>query len=204
MPSPLPPARKTCFVTVGATASFSALIESVLSPSFVHALREHAYTELVVQYGADGETLFTTRKRTSPAVGIQISGFALDPSGLGRHMQAAQGRGDGSSAREGVVVSHAGSGTVLEALRLGIPLIVVPNNALLDDHQVELAEALAAQGYVVHARLDALEVALADAEGLRVRQRAWPPVNSGVHRQGGGGGGVGLKAVIDEEMGYLD
>lgn len=46
-----------------------------------------------------------------------------------------------------------GSGSILDALRVGVPLIVVPNPALLDNHQVELAEQLAAQGYVVHGDL---------------------------------------------------
>jgi len=70
---------------------------------------------------------------------------------------------------------------------------------LLDNHQVELAEALAAQEYVVHGKLNGLSQALADAEQLRQRQKDWPPPNSGVHRQAKGFGGV-----MDEEMGYLD
>lgn len=47
-----------------------------------------------------------------------------------------------------------GSGSILDALRVGVPLIVVPNHELLDNHQVELAEALAEQGYVVHGKLE--------------------------------------------------
>lgn len=47
-----------------------------------------------------------------------------------------------------------GSGSILDALRVGVPLIVVPNPSLLDNHQVELAEALQEQGYVVHGRLE--------------------------------------------------
>jgi beta-1,4-N-acetylglucosaminyltransferase len=82
-----------------------------------------------------------------------------------------------------------------------VPLIVVPNAALLDNHQVELAEALAEQEYVVHGHLDALPKALEDAEKLRQRQRQWPPPNSGVHRQATS---VGLKGILDEEMGFLD
>ena len=80
-----------------------------------------------------------------------------------------------------------------------MPLIVVPNSQLLDNHQIELAEALAEQGYVVHGKLGNLESALEDAEELRRQQRAWPPPNSGVHRQA-----KGLKGVLDEEMGFLD
>jgi beta-1,4-N-acetylglucosaminyltransferase len=104
-----------------------------------------------------------------------------------------------SLATEGVVVSHAGSGTILDALRIGIPLVVVPNETLLDNHQVELAEALAEQEYVVYGGLKKLPDALKEAEELRLRMKTWPPVNSGVHRQA-----KGLKGVMDEEMGFLD
>jgi len=89
-----------------------------------------------------------------------------------------------------------GSGSILDALRVAVPLIVVPNETLLDNHQVELAEALAEQEYVVHGRLTQLSQALTDAEKLRQRASQWPPVNSGPER--------GLKGIMDDEMGYLD
>ena len=92
-----------------------------------------------------------------------------------------------------------GSGTILDALRISVPLIVVPNEELLDNHQIELAGALAEQEYVVHGRLGQLTEALEDAEQLRKRSREWPPPNSGYHRQY-----KSLKTVIDDEMGFLD
>ena len=76
---------------------------------------------------------------------------------------------------------------------------MVPNEELLDNHQVELAEALAEQEYVVRGKLGRLAQALQDAEGLRVRTRSWPPPNAGYVRQP-----KTLKSVIDDEMGYLD
>ena len=42
-----------------------------------------------------------------------------------------------------------GSGSILGALRLGVPLVVVPNPTLKDNHQEELAQELQKQGYVV-------------------------------------------------------
>lgn len=38
-------------------------------------------------------------------------------------------------------------------MRIDVPLIAVPNTSLLHNHQVDLAEELARQGYLVHGRL---------------------------------------------------
>jgi hypothetical protein len=46
-----------------------------------------------------------------------------------------------------------GTGSVLDALRIGVPVIVVPNPTLLDNHQVEFAEVMAKMGYAVHGHL---------------------------------------------------
>lgn len=92
-----------------------------------------------------------------------------------------------------------GSGTILDALRMSVPLVVVPNTDLLDNHQVELAQALAEQDYVVQGDKDNLAKALEEAEVLRKKQKSWPPPNAGVQREA-----KGLKGVLDEEMGFLD
>ena len=49
--------------------------------------------------------------------------------------------------------AEPGSGSILEALRIGVPLIVVPNTDLLHNHQVELAEELAKQDYVIYGKI---------------------------------------------------
>jgi beta-1,4-N-acetylglucosaminyltransferase len=95
------------------------------------------------------------------------------------------------------VLRLVGSGTILDALRIAVPLVVVPNEELLDNHQIELAEALAAQGYVVHGRLTELPMAIFATEDLRIRQQSWPPPNSESAAKG-------LRNVIDEELGRLD
>ncbi|KAF2137327.1 glycosyltransferase family 1 protein [Aplosporella prunicola CBS 121167] len=196
-------ARKHCFVTIGATAAFDALITAVFQQSFIQALVAAGYTDLLVQYGQRGKRLFAelSKQEHCKASGLAIHGFDFAKDGLFSQMRLAKGV-DGSnsnSAHEGVVVSHSGSGSILDALRIGVPLIVVPNPSLLDNHQLELAETLEDQGYVVHGDLGNLAPAIAKSEDLRQRQRSWPPINSGQHRRA-----QGLQGVLDEEMGFLD
>lgn len=70
-------------------------------------------------------------------------------------------------------MSHAGSGSVFEALSLGRPLVVVPNPILMDNHQAELAEHLEREGVAARAEPEAASLAAA------------------VRAVGGGGGGGG-------------
>lgn len=97
---------KLCFLTVGATASFSALIEAAVSPAFLTALESQGYTELSVQYGQDGKQLFEECKAVAQRTSkLTVTGFDLDKVGLGKHMRRAKG---GKDSAEGVVISHAG------------------------------------------------------------------------------------------------
>ena len=47
-----------------------------------------------------------------------------------------------------LILSHAGAGTVMEALRLKKKLVVVINTLLMDNHQTELAGAMAKRGHL--------------------------------------------------------
>ena len=131
--------RKRCFVTIGATAPFDRLLKAVLAPSFLRTLREYDYTELRLQYGKEGKQLFESfmqQHRNSPdgIAGLDITGFGLN--------------------QDGVVISHAGSGSILDAMRYSVPCVVVPNTDLLHNHQLELAQELARLQYVVHGKLE--------------------------------------------------
>jgi UDP-N-acetylglucosamine transferase subunit ALG13 len=72
-----------------------------------------------------------------------------------------------------VVIAHAGAGSILSALRAGTPLVLAPRLACLaevgDDHQFELAGALASQRravVVTELSVEALAQAIAQAEQL--------------------------------------
>ncbi|OLL24845.1 UDP-N-acetylglucosamine transferase subunit alg13 [Neolecta irregularis DAH-3] len=129
------PTSTEVFVTVGST-SFNDLIEAILQCDVLNNLSSAGYRSLRIQFGS-GERVFAQRETASKD--IQISGFSYSSS-LDEEMKNAD-----------LVISHAGSGSILEALRLGKKLIVVANQNLMDNHQMELADRLSENHYLLKA-----------------------------------------------------
>ncbi|XP_011647069.1 UDP-N-acetylglucosamine transferase subunit ALG13 homolog [Pogonomyrmex barbatus] len=124
---------ETVFVTVG-TTKFDDLITTVLSPAILEALSARNYKRLILQIGNSNLEPDCTAR-----CGFQkIEIFKLSPS-IGEYMQLAN-----------LVISHAGAGSVLEALEYHKHLIVVTNNLLMDNHQIELAEQLYKDEHLYH------------------------------------------------------
>ncbi|XP_014468900.1 PREDICTED: UDP-N-acetylglucosamine transferase subunit ALG13 homolog [Dinoponera quadriceps] len=116
---------KTVFVTVG-TTKFDDLVNTVLNRAVLEALSARDYRRLILQTGNS-----SIEPDCSARCGFHsIESFKLSPS-IGKYMRSAD-----------LVISHAGAGSVLEALENGKHLIVVINDLLMDNHQVELAEQL--------------------------------------------------------------
>jgi beta-1,4-N-acetylglucosaminyltransferase len=161
--------KKQCFVTIGATAQFSQLLFSILNEDFIKSLQDLSYTHLRIQYGDyDGQVIFNdfmagsggTEGKVNEIMrskgignnslegsrnGVQISGFSYTKDGMMKEMV---------SAKEGCIICHAGAGSILDGLRVHVPLIVVPNEELMDNHQVELAETLESMGYATYGHLE--------------------------------------------------
>ncbi|KAL8784433.1 MAG: hypothetical protein Q9213_003956 [Squamulea squamosa] len=193
--------ERVCFVTIGATAAFDRLLHAVLTSQFLRTLQASGYTKLLLQYGKNGYKILNDFEADvafgrADKHGIDIIGFDFNKLGLGQEMWSVKAADDRA---EGVVISHAGSGSILDAMRIDVPLIVVPNTSLLHNHQVDLAEELAKQGFLVHGRLDNLSAALAESDILRLKRQTWPPQNHGADPSG-----RGLAGVMDEEMGFYD
>ncbi|KPI40499.1 UDP-N-acetylglucosamine transferase subunit alg13 [Cyphellophora attinorum] len=197
--SAMAPQQKRLFVTIGATAPFNGLIRAVLSHGFLSALSEHSYTQLRIQHGDQGGHILreASLSNIQQQYGIEVTGFDFDKNGLEGELRALK---KSSTNEEGAVVSHAGSGSVLEAMRYELPIVVVPNEELLGNHQVELAEELGRLGYVVHGRVEDLAGSIIKVEQLRDKHLLWPPHTSGETRNKAVG--KGLKGVLDEEMGW--
>ena len=102
---------KNAFVTVGATATFEALVRAVLDPAFLKELRLAGYTNLVVQHGDDYQGIVKEFDRKYPPGtnhrhGIWIETFDFKRGGLTEEFMKAQGQPKDS--KPGVIISHAG------------------------------------------------------------------------------------------------
>ena len=137
---------KRVFTTVGST-KFPDLIKAVLSTDTIRILESLGVSELSIQYGTDEQLYHYQIQGLSTT--ISITGFDYSPS-IDKEMKAA----DLIFSHAGLVftrmsLTSLGSGSVLEALHLGKLLVVVPNASLMDNHQAEVAKALADSGYLI-------------------------------------------------------
>ncbi|KAG1756562.1 glycosyltransferase family 1 protein [Suillus paluster] len=167
------------FVTVGSTR-FDALVEAAISEPVLSTLRDSGYNRLILQRGDsdikseefDGESCTIQRH------GVDIDIWKFKPSIQAECEQA------------NLVISHAGSGTILDVLRLGKPLIVVPNPTLLDNHQEELASALDTLGHLKATSIQDLASTISSFEPRDLV--LFPPFD-----------GSKFSKLVDEEMGFI-
>ncbi|XP_058213521.1 uncharacterized protein LOC131325338 [Rhododendron vialii] len=128
--------RRTVFVTVGSTC-FDALVQAVDTSEVKEELFRKGYTDLLVQIGCGS---YVPIKSTGECESLQVDCFTYSSS-IADNLRSAS-----------LVISHAGSGSIFETLRLGKPLIVLVNEDLMDNHQSELAEELAQRKHLLCTR----------------------------------------------------
>ncbi|GAB5586950.1 N-acetylglucosaminyldiphosphodolichol N-acetylglucosaminyltransferase catalytic subunit alg13 [Umbelopsis nana] len=136
-------------VTVGSTG-FDDLISSVTNPTILSTLGELGYDHLTVQYGSS-EAIYNDNLAQISSMSSRtpvIQGFSYKPD-IRNDMIASD-----------LIISHAGSGSILESLRLHKRLIVVVNEKLSDNHQDELACALETRKYLLRSTCRGLSEAL--------------------------------------------
>ncbi|KAJ4830822.1 hypothetical protein Tsubulata_044492 [Turnera subulata] len=139
-------ARKMVFVTVGTTL-FDALVRAVDTNEVKQELFRRGYTHLLIQMGKGS---YTPTKSEGEDGSLAVDYFTFSSS-IADHLRSAS-----------LVISHAGSGSIFETLRLGKPLIVVVNEDLMDNHQSELAEELAERKHLYCAHPQTLHQTISD------------------------------------------
>ncbi len=114
----------------------------------------------------------------------------LEPAEFNRVMRAAK-----------VIVAHAGMGSIISALELGKPIVVMPRHGALretrNDHQVATAKRFGAQGRVVVAHdeqdfLGKLDYAITLPETDRIDPKASPRLIATI------------RAFLDDDLSELD
>ncbi|WFD45370.1 N-acetylglucosaminyldiphosphodolichol N-acetylglucosaminyltransferase [Malassezia psittaci] len=138
-------------VTVG-TTQFDALVKAVVSREFLDVIAGESSWEppirLIVQHGSsavpglDAHHPAVFQHETFESFQYETVEVLLKPyiNNLVSWIDRAE-----------LVVTHAGAGTLLEALRSQKHprIMAVPNSDLMDDHQRELAEILYEENYVM-------------------------------------------------------
>ncbi|KAH9900061.1 hypothetical protein F4778DRAFT_739868 [Xylariomycetidae sp. FL2044] len=178
--------EKVAFVTVGATAGFRPLVAEVVSPAFIETLKQLSFTQLIVQCGPDYPFFLHAKESLSEDVanGFMISGFDYTNHIHQFFRAAARGEDDHNNSDEegrggrrrrdyGVIICHAGSGTILDALDYDAKIVTVSNSLLMDDHQLQLARRMSRHGYLLEGRLGHLAQSVEQI--ARQPPRPWPP-----------------------------
>ncbi|KAI0833196.1 glycosyltransferase family 1 protein [Hypoxylon sp. FL0890] len=168
---------KCALVTVGATASFKPLIEEVLSAAFIAKLKSLHFTHFIVQCGPDYDYFESAKPKRNPddPNDLEIIGFPYKENLRASFALAAESSpGERYPRTKGLIITHAGSGSILDALDFNTNLIAVPNPALMGNHQLEIAEEMERQGFLVQGKLGSL-VDLLNEDTLNAPRKQWPP-----------------------------
>ncbi|KAF6007759.1 hypothetical protein HII13_004430 [Brettanomyces bruxellensis] len=133
---------KQLLVTTGATVTFIKLIRYTLSPRFVNELFKLKFTDHVVQYGKSAEAevlvrsfldklakVFTSKEGPESAV-LKIKCIKFDRDLVQKY-----------TSKSDLVISHAGTGSILDSLRMKKKLVILVNDKLQDNHQLQIAKA---------------------------------------------------------------
>lgn len=147
---------KTLFVTVGST-KFELLINRILKQDLLQQLKKYNFKRVILQVGNgkhDDDDLFNFKELNFNASNNEISKFTKENIEITAYRYKSSITDDLLSAD--LVISHAGSGSVMESLEANKKLIVVVNESLMDNHQLELAEKMYAENYLLYTNCQGL------------------------------------------------
>ncbi|KAJ3514537.1 hypothetical protein NMY22_g14700 [Coprinellus aureogranulatus] len=127
------------FITVGST-KFDSLIQKAVTEDVLLSLRHSGYDKVSIQCG-NSSFEFSLLVADGSVNHFERAGVSVECWVFKSSLEEENDIAD-------LVMSHAGSGTILDVLGKEKRLIVVPNETLLDNHQQELAVALEENGHL--------------------------------------------------------
>lgn len=125
------------FVTVG-TTRFDDLVDALANECVLEELKKLGCHQLTIQLGHGKEFPDASIAVAKSRYGITCECYRLKSS-IADDIRTAD-----------LVISHAGAGSCIEVLNAKKPLVVVVNESLMDNHQIELAEQLHKDGYLLY------------------------------------------------------
>ena len=188
-------------LTVGST-QHAALVDAALSEPVLRALRDRGVSRFVVQHGSYRPAALSELGGDGSAPTLDCFAYANDLDARLRRADLVISHAGASGSRQ-MGSDCSGAGSILTALRgdalatsqedrRPLPLIIVPNATLMDDHQSELADELGKRKWAIVASADgaALAAAIRNIDLDRPRD-ALPRAASA------------LSQMLDEELGYI-
>ena len=153
---------KFCVVAVGSTA-FEELIQALDCEQFYNLLENAGYAGILFQTGTGA---YQPVNQTKSKLKVEIYKNVI----LENYIKHSS-----------LVVSHCGAGTLLEALRANATTCVaVVNDSLMGNHQVELADQLDSDGYIVKATPETVLEKVQLVFNKEVRVKKYPEKTEGV------------------------
>ncbi|ROV92345.1 hypothetical protein VMCG_09116 [Cytospora schulzeri] len=122
-------------VTGGAIVPFVELLLEVTTPEFLAALRAHGFTHLHLQCN---NFVGEMQKRLSEMDEKDLHGIEIDVIHFDMRLKENMRRfcrGEEGVQPAGLVIGHAGTGTIADADESEVALVIVANPNLMDDHQ---------------------------------------------------------------------
>lgn len=163
---------KTVFVTVG-TTKFERLIDTVLSDNILDIFNKQGFKKIIVQIGnGNHEKLFpnVTWEKNS-VVCLKKKSLDIEVYRFKNTLKDDLDQAD-------LVISHAGSGSIIESLEAKKRLVVVCNEDLMDNHQFELAEKMFQLGYLLYTTCSFLDTTLNRLEDKGLLFKNYEPGNA--------------------------
>ena len=181
------------FVTVG-TTEFNELIEAMCSKLVIDRLVRNGHMKSMTLQIGNGrfeppvQSMLSSSSSSSAAAHMEprlkIEFFRLKPT-ISEEM-----------AKADLIISHAGAGSLFEALgRHRKKVIAVVNETLMDNHQRELAEVLDREGNLVMTTYDGLSQLFDSPEFFTNRLSNLRPLPEPATPQ--------FARLVDSEMGFL-